>query len=835
MRARLLLLLPLLASPAVRAGQLALVRAGKPAARIVLPADADAKETLAADELQLYVKKISGAELPIGRDAHSPGAKVFIGLRDASIRRKLRIDTLKWDGFVMARQGDALVLAGNWPVGTLNAVYAFLEDEYGVRWYMPTEFGENVPKAATLSVGDLDKRVEPRFACRRNHGIDMSIRGDGKAWARRVRITSHDLDVPFNRYSHNLYAVLPVDRYAAAHPEYYPMLKGERYIAEGRAKSSHWQPCTINPEVVGITVSAGRAWLTARPHTNFFSVGMNDSGRFCECAQCRALDVPGETFRNRPMVSDRYFTFVKKVADAIGKTHPGRYVSCIAYSRVESLPTYTTLPHNVYVVITQDVAQWFDPAYRKTDEDFAAAWAKAAGAFGTYDYTGLTWLLPRVYPHLMAESLKFYGRVGAVAATNEAYPTWWYAGPQLYLRAKLMWDPALDPDAVLDAYYRGFFGPAAQPMKRLYGVMERCMTKPRAGRWFEGLGSVIQQLDLWTPADLAECRQALAQAAKLARGQSRYRARVEFVARGLGFVGQVMEEYWQAQHVERLAGQAATSNETMLAETLKLLGMTKAREETWRRIRDDRLLCGIYKAIDERFHRRWASWETYLRKCASVGMAGVVSVRGELEPARVRRLLALVREGELADELRGLLWAAEHPDAPNLFRNAGFEQVAAQGPAPKGLDWVAADCPPGWSKWALKPATRPRLTWEKSGGRGGGKCVRLRGAKNACFIQTLRAKPGERYYCSAFVRTAGGADAYAQLRVQWKDADGKWQWGASPRIAQVAGGLSGWRQLSLVFTVPKGVAQAVVLLAAFEQQPGDSAWFDDARVVRLAK
>ena len=58
----------------------------------------------------------------------------------------------------------------------------------------------------------------------------------------------------------------------------------------------------------------------------------------------------------------------------------------------------------------------------------------AAGAFGTYDYTGLTWMLPRVYPHAMAESLRFYADVGAVAVTNEAYPTWWYAAPQLYLR-----------------------------------------------------------------------------------------------------------------------------------------------------------------------------------------------------------------------------------------------------------------------------------------------------------------------------------------------------------------------------------------------------------------
>ena len=39
--------------------------------------------------------------------------------------------------------------------------------------------------------------------------------------------------------------------------------------------------------------------------------------------------------------------------------------------------------------------------------------------------------------------------------------------------------------------------------------------------------------------------------------------------------------------------------------------------------------------------------------------------------------------------------------------------------------------------------------------------------------------------------------------------------------------------LLLVFTVPEGVGQAVLLPGAEAQQPGDVAVFDDVRVIRL--
>ena len=817
----------------IPAADLVLVREGRPNARIIVPAEPHELEELAARELSTHIEKASGATLlePAPRD--TAPAEILVGVRDEGLRRRLQLDSLRFDGFVISCAENRLILAGNVPEGTLNAVYGFLESDLGVRWFVPTALGEHVPVRRTVTVPHGQRRVEPRFVNRRNHGIDLSIRGDGAAWRRRNRITSHDLSVPFNRYSHNLYRIVPPSQFGQSHPEYFPVRNGKRYVPPND-QVQNWQPCTTNPEVVALAIAAAGRWFEQHPRSNFFSVGMNDSGAFCECPACRALDIPGEEFRGRTMLSDRYFGFVKAVADAVAVTYPGKFVTCIAYSVVESLPRNVKVPANVGVVITQDVAQWHDPEYKKADMAFAEAWSRAAGAFGTYDYTGLTWMMPRVYPHLMAESLRVYDRLGAVATTNEAYPTWWYAAPQMYLRAKLMWDPGRDVDAVLREFYAGFFGPAADDMGRFYGVLEACMTKERPGLWFEGLGSVIQQLDLWEERDLAACQDALARAERSVGARAPYAERLAFVRRGFGLAEVMLREYWQAHKVRDLATRGNTRPDDLLGEVHRLLQAGREREAVWQATRDDSLVSGIYRLVFDQFASRLATWRSFLQSSVSIGTSALLAAPETTSVQRVRELVSLAGDDDLRQELLARLWLIEHPEAPNLCKNPRLGPTADAAPQhPEGVDWVATDMPPGWSKWAIREENRPKLTWEREGGRGDGPCVRAQGVQEACFIYNLPARPGERYCASAWARAKGSSRATLSLVVQWKDGTGAWVWSKPRREALIPGDAADWRQVSVAFSVPDGVANAVVLLVTKKQEPEDTAWFDDVRVVRL--
>jgi hypothetical protein len=828
---RLALVACAIGSASAGAQDITLIDDGKPAAQIVLPADADEIEKVAAEELNAYLKKMSGAELPVRSRPQDGVTTVWLGAPDEETGRKLALAALPFDGFVVDCDGGRVVLAGNCPRGTRNAVYWTLEELLGVRWYIPTELGENVPKTSTVKLRALQRRVEPRFVNRRNHGIDTSIPGEGAKWRDRVRITDHSLAVPFNRYSHNLYRVLPASKYGKTHPEYYPLIGGKRRIPSSDG-AQNWQPCTTNPEVIALTVEYGKEWFRDHPEANFFSVGMNDSAEFCECPDCTALDLPGDTFRGRTMVSDRYFAFVKAVADGLRDEFPGKYVSCIAYSVVESPPKRVKLPSNVMVVITQDVGQWHSPAYRRADREFARAWAKAAGAFGTYDYTGLGWLMPRVYPHAMAESLRFYDRVGAVAVTNEAWPTWWYAGPQMYVRAKLMWDPKLDCDAVLDEFYTGFFGPAKTPMKTFYDVLERCMMKQRDGRWFEGLSSVLQQMDLWQRGDLDECRRAMRQARRLAAGEEPYEQRLEFVARGFSWCEALLEEYWQAQKIRDLLASSTVSATDHVAALQVFLERTRHREQVWESIHEDELISGIYSRITLTRPHRLASWRSFWEATLTQGIGSLLGRGEDLTPEEVAALSAKAPE-PVALAIRTQQWAETHPDAPNLCKNPGFEETKAGSPPPEGIDWVSTDAPPAWSKWSIDAGTIDQLTWEATGGRAEPRCVKISGVRNGCFIQVIPVKPGEVHYASAWVRTPPTGQSQAKLGVRWRDPEGGWTAEPFDRFAVAPAGVKSWRKLWVVVTVPDEAGYAVLLPGAVDQQPPDAVWFDDLRFVKL--
>ena len=159
-------------------GEMVIVQDGQPRATIVVAKDAagPAKQKIktAAEELQTYVQKISGAKLPIVDDGQNPsGTLVLLGRSRWSDGLGVAIpggvtSGRREEGFVIACKGDRLLLAGNndGPYhGTEYAVYDFLRS-LGVRWFMPGEFGEIVPRMTTIRVPEQRVEKKPDFVMR---------------------------------------------------------------------------------------------------------------------------------------------------------------------------------------------------------------------------------------------------------------------------------------------------------------------------------------------------------------------------------------------------------------------------------------------------------------------------------------------------------------------------------------------------------------------------------------------------------------------------------------------------------------------------------------------
>ena len=398
----------------------------------------------------------------------------------------------------------------------------------------PGELFEDIPLRTTLKIAPVNETRTPHFLFRVFSGISGL---EGHRWERRNRVSSRRHELPYAGFHHALYQIFPVARYGKTNPEYYALIEGERLVPESDAVSNglFGQPCTSNPEVVDVTITATRAYFDEHPEAHCFSLGMNDNGNFCLCDNCRALDVPGLKFRDRPIYSDRWFTYFNAVARALQESHPGKFVGCLAYHNVEEPPRrIERLEPNTAIYVTQDTAQHLDSEYRDKDREFILAWLKQCDHVCKYDYYGLGWVLPRYFPRLMADDIKFQHSAGVKGFYAEAYPHWPAAGPQIWLASRLWWNADQDPEKLLEEFFTRLFGGAAGEVRAFYDLLESIWRRPRQGRWFQGLRGLNDQVDCYTIDDANALEAMLSRAYKATRDPV-VRLRIEYIRRWFQF------------------------------------------------------------------------------------------------------------------------------------------------------------------------------------------------------------------------------------------------------------------------------------------------------------
>lgn len=142
------------------AGEYFIVKDGEPMARIYLPSVFGRATLLAAQELSNYIEKMTGARIPI--DFGKP------------ILLELDLDGNR-DGFTIEQRRNMLRIDGDSGHAVLFGVYQYLS-ELGVRWFMPGELGENVPRLASIKIGNQKKTIQTlvQNACDRLLGLQSA-------------------------------------------------------------------------------------------------------------------------------------------------------------------------------------------------------------------------------------------------------------------------------------------------------------------------------------------------------------------------------------------------------------------------------------------------------------------------------------------------------------------------------------------------------------------------------------------------------------------------------------------------------------------------------------
>lgn len=514
-----------------------IVENGMSKAVIVLDTNADDDEQLAANELQKYIAKISGANLEIVNGIFAENIPVIMVGQNFLPEKGKEIQKKGSDpsSFAILVQGNKIFLGGLSPEGTLFAAYEFLE-KLGFRWYFPGELGTVIPKSKTISVPDLADIQIPSFGHRNLQGIPTK-EGNWKQttpWCKRQKLGGQ-----YFNGCHGIPCLPKAD--INNDPDLFALVNGKR---------TGPQMCVSNPELIKRAVAYACSYIEDHPEEEMFGMGPEDGAGFCECESCKAIDGDlWDPFNNCVSLTDRYIWFFNKVLDEVHKKHPGKKLAFYIYHNYQLPPVKHTPNKSIvgaYAPINLcRIHGMSNPIC--PDRSF-------------YKYLMEEWgkLLPEIYErgyfyNLAAFPVPF-SKIHAIrdefiqAYNNnvrgwrvEVDPSWASCGLTLYVASELMWNVNTDVGAVVAEFYDKFFGPAAKPMGKWLDMVDDAYANTDCH-----VGGTYGLPFFFPPEKIKEARKLIKKAEKLSRNKQPYNERVRIYSINFDMLDHYLK-MWQAR------------------------------------------------------------------------------------------------------------------------------------------------------------------------------------------------------------------------------------------------------------------------------------------------
>ncbi|MBI4023395.1 MAG: DUF4838 domain-containing protein [Verrucomicrobia bacterium] len=522
---------------------LAITKGGKPATVIVAGRNPSAPEKRAAQELQHYLQKISGAQIPIAEDNKGAGEPhILLGtptahplIADVLKDQATRLAGLGDEGFLLMSVGNNVVITGNSGDAVLHGVYGLLEKHLGCRWYAKGETGEVIPKQNSIVLRNVDHTEKPAMRFRNIHMCGPGHYDEAFAdWMSRNKMnnkttqTSNVDDIigalkpraiKPDTEAHNFSWYVPPAKYYAEHPEYYALMYGKRFDPRS---GMGVQLCLSNPDVARIVIEKAKEFLAAHPYVEVMGVTPDDGGGRCECDNCMAM---GKSH------TDWLTVFVNKVAEEIGKTYPDKLVGLFAYAECHKPPSIKPRPN---VRVSLYVNRCWTHALNDPQCKLNANAKKILnGWLAKVRPERLVWgdmsddpeFLPRPKGRAIANDLQWMAQQGINGYIGATIPEWWENMKLYYYAlARATWNPKVNYDAILDEFCTEYYGPAGAEMKKYFlALEERARKFPDCERW--GIATQYDS-DLLPEAVLAALGSHLTKAETLVAGHKEVEQRV---------------------------------------------------------------------------------------------------------------------------------------------------------------------------------------------------------------------------------------------------------------------------------------------------------------------
>ena len=505
------------------ATEIILVKEGCPRGEIVLRERATLSAQMAALELNEHLLLLTGTTLPVVTQKTGKYPLVIeLGTKEKAFTQEYsavevqpgRIRLYGYDapfyGKVDYKKHKTFPIGST---GTLFAVYDFLEQFCGIRWYAPGPDGVVYDPVKTLAVKAGKSRIVSKTTEFRRLSPMPQRYPVGKFFncdAREMRL--FEMRWRTFEYSpgdhHNIYPIY-YEHYAPARrdPELRKIFKGrkreyfahgydgvmapvDKYVRREYPGDANLPPgiCFSNPGPVKYFARMAKRKFDGekiaglpRPYTPrlpgrtfFATISHMDATSLCRCDLCRKRLAAGENIQ---------WQFIADVAREAARIDPRIHISSGAYQERSPYPANVEFPVNTGVSIPLGVHAWWNPEFRKIQyRDIYSTWRRHFGGkrmtvwlylFGP-SWDSLTrykhkWF-PGLYPRMLGKIVREMANDGIRGCMLEVELE--QNTLEAYIACMSFYNPAFDADKAIDEYFKKYYREAAPEMRAFYQEIE---------------------------------------------------------------------------------------------------------------------------------------------------------------------------------------------------------------------------------------------------------------------------------------------------------------------------------------------------------------------------
>jgi len=473
-----------------QAQQFTLVKKRHSKNTIIIPNHPTVAEVQAALVFQDYIQRISGTVLPIESDnIESQQHEILIGRVNRQQLHDLPYDKLGKDGFIIRNDEQSLSITGGTEKGVLYGVYDFFEKYLDCRKYSSS--ATVVPKKKKIVLPPINDMQLPAFTYREDFYRDAF----DPEYADWHKLDSHGEQgyntSEWGSWVHTFESLLSPKEYGETNPEYFSFYDGKRHAGmvaswDGKSEQPEAQLCLTNPEVLEIVCQNLQAQIDRNPNPLYWSVSQNDNVHYCQCPSCTELNekyaafTPGSKMYGThvnslysPIGMGSLLTFINQVAARF----PDKIISTLAYQYTRVPPKDIIPAKNVNIMLC-NIESSRNTTIEQGDTSFSRdleGWGKLTDNIIVWDYVIQFSNLFSPFPNLrtLQPNLRFFHKnnVSAVFEQGNREIGGEFAELRSYMIAKLLWNPEVDIDQVVNDFLNGYYGEAGKEIKKYIDLL----------------------------------------------------------------------------------------------------------------------------------------------------------------------------------------------------------------------------------------------------------------------------------------------------------------------------------------------------------------------------